>query len=236
MKALAVAIIIAAAVIAAAPSRARADDKRSDKLTDKHTVAVLGVLPKEPALARAAGAINAVIRTQAGAKTSEYAVTGTAKQIDAAVLAGECSTIDTHCAAKLGAALGSEFTISGELERRGTHQELVLALVDVRTKQRVRSVHQTTASNGDVKKLARTAYSRLVGGDLGDLAIEANAQQGEVLIDGQVVAGLFEGKTRITGLVKGSHLLGIRAKGYKPFAVDVTIESETQQMLLLDPE
>src|SRR6185312_14582206 len=112
-------LIALALVIATAPAFAG----------DKHTVAVLGVIPKEPALAHAADAITAVVRTQASAKTSEYTVKGTPKQITAAVLAGECSTIDAHCAAKLGDALGSEFTIAGELERRGTHQELVLALV-----------------------------------------------------------------------------------------------------------
>jgi len=203
---------------------------------DKHTVAVLGVIPKEPALARSASAITAVIRTQASAKSSEYAVKGSPKEIDAAILAAECSTIQASCAAKLGAALGTDMTIAGELERRGTHQELVLALVDVHTKQRVRSVHQTSASSADVKKLARAAYTRLVGGDLGGLAIEANAQQGDVLIDGQVVAGLFQGRTRIDGLLKGSHILAIHAKGYRPLEVDVTIEAETKQMLLLDPE
>jgi hypothetical protein len=97
-------------------------------------------------------------------------------------------------------------------------------------------VHQTSAASADAKKLARTAYSRLIGGDLGDLQITANVQQGDVLIDGQVVAGLFEGKTTLQGLVKGSHLLAIRAKGYKPFEVDVTIDSATTQTLLLDPE
>ena len=90
------------------------------------------------------------------------------------------------------------------------------------------SVHQ---SGTDPKKLARAAYTRLTGGDLGDLAIEANAQNG-----GQVVAALFDGRTTLTGLLKGSHVLAIRAKGYKPLEVDVTIEAQTRQMLLLDPD
>lgn len=200
---------------------------------DRHTVAVLGVIPKDEALAKSADAITRAIRAQAGAKTSEYAVKGAAKDLDAAMLAAECDTLQPGCAAKLGAAVGADDVIAGSLERRGTHTELVLTLVDVAHKQRIRSVHQ---SGTDPKKLARLAYSRLVGGDLGDLAIQANAQNGDVLIDGQVVAGLFEGKTTITGLVKGSHLLAIRARGYKPLEVDVTIEASTKQMLLLDPE
>lgn len=69
----------------------------------------------------------------------------------------------------------------------------------------------------------------------GELAIVANAQQGEVLIDGQVVAGLFEGRTTIGNLVKGTHLLSIRARGYRPLEIEVTIESATKQTLLLEP-
>jgi hypothetical protein len=203
---------------------------------DKHTVAILGVIPKDAALVKSADAMTAVVRTQAAAKSSEYSVKGSAKDIDAAILTAECSTIQPACAAKLGAALAVDYAIAGELERRGPHQVLVLTLVDVRTKQRIRSVHQTTTSNGDAKKLARAAYQRLIGGDLGELAIVANAQRGDVLIDGEIVAALFEGRTTISGLVKGSHMLAIHASGYRPLEVDVTIESATKQMLLLDPE
>ena len=203
---------------------------------DKHTVAVLGVFPKDTTLTKNANAIADVIRTHAAAKTSEYSVKGTVKEVDAAILAAECNAIQPSCAAKLGATLGAEFTIAGEFDRRGTHQVLVLSLVDVRTKARIRSAHQVTASNGDAKKLAHTAYVRLIGGEVGELAIAANAQRGEIAIDGEIVGALFDGRATIGGLVKGSHMLAIRAKGYKPFEVDVTIESETKQMLLLDPE
>lgn len=77
---------------------------------------------------------------------------------------------------------------------------------------------------------------RLVGGDTGDLAIVANAQRGDVLIDGQIVAALFEGKTTITGLIKGGHRLSIRAKGFRSLDMDIEIEAASKQMLLLEPE
>ncbi|HSD86488.1 MAG TPA: hypothetical protein VLB44_03200 [Kofleriaceae bacterium] len=208
-----------------AAGQAHADDKRP--------LAVLGVAPKDAALKKSAEAIAAAIRAQAGGKASEYRVMGTAKQIDAAQRTADCSALQASCAAKVGATVGAEYTIAGELDRRGTHQVLELSLVDVKTRQRIRSVHQV--SSGDPKKLARTAYTRLIGGDVGELAIAANAQQGEILIDGQIVGGLFQGRATIGNLVKGSHLLAIRAKGYRPFEVDVTIESSTKQMLLLEP-
>jgi hypothetical protein len=216
---------LAVAAVVLVASLAHADDK--------HTVAVLGVVPKDAASTKNASALNTTLRAESA---RDYAVKGSPKDIDAAIVAAECSTLQASCAAKLAAGLGAQYAIAGELERRGAHQELVLALFDARTKQRIRSVHQTSAASADAKKVARTAYSRLIGGDLGDLSINANVQQGDVLIDGLVVAGLFEGRTTIEGLVKGSHLLAIRAKGYKPFQVDVTIEGETKQTLLLDPE
>lgn len=218
MRALTVAIGLLATV-------AYADDKRP--------VAVLAIEPKDEALAKAADAVTRVVRAQAGAKRSEFRVTGTAKQIDTAMLASECSAIQARCAATLGEGLGAELVISGELERRGTHQVLVLALVDVKTKQRMRSVHQ---AGSDAKKVAKAAYLRLVGGDTGELAIVANAPRGDVLIDGQIVAALFEGKTTITGLIKGSHRLSIRAKGFRPLDIDVNVEHQSKQMLLLEPE
>ena len=173
---------------------------------DRHTLVVLGVEPTDSALTKSAHAMDAVIRTRAGV---EYALVGDAKAIDAAVLAGDCTTIQASCAGKLGSQLGAELAIAGKLDRRGTHVELTLALVDVEHKARVRSV--TQSGGGDPKKLAKLAYERLVGGDVGDLLIEANAEHGDVLIDDQVVAGLFGGKTTITGIARGNHILAIRA-------------------------
>jgi hypothetical protein len=203
---------------------------------DRCTIVVLGIAAKDTESSKAAGAITAGLRAQAGAKASEYRLTGTAKEVDTAILAAECSAIEARCAAKLGAALSADYAIAGELERHGTHQILVLALVDVGTRQRLRSFRQSTDAGADAKQLARTAYARLIDhDDLGELAIVANAQQGEVSIDGQVVAALFEGRTTLTGLVKGNHMLAIHARGFRPFEIEITIESQTRQMLLLDP-
>src|SRR5512143_3261806 len=98
---------IACLVVLLAGSIAQADDK--------HAVAVLSVVPKDAALIKSADAITAVIRTQAAAKSSEYTVKGTAKEIDAAILTAECSSIQQSCAAKLGATVGADYAIAGEL-------------------------------------------------------------------------------------------------------------------------
>ncbi len=219
---------VAVLAIVALAGAARADDRPA--------AIVIGVVAKDAPSAAPADAITATIRTRAAAKASDYRVVATPKQIETALHDADCDRAQPRCEAEVGKALGADVVLAGELERRGTHQTLVLSLVDVETKQRTRSVRQTGAAAADAKKLARSAYDRLVGDELGQLSIVANAQQGEVLIDGQVVAGLFEGKTTIGGLVRGNHLLSIRARGFRPLDVDVTVETTTKQTLLLDPE
>ncbi len=127
--------LLAVALLVASPAYA-----------DKPTLAVLGVVPKDHSLVASTNTINATLRIRAAAKSSPYRVHGTKKAIDSAMLAAECSTIETTCAAQLGASLGAEWTLVGELEKRGTSVELVLAIVDVQAKKRLRSVRTKLAA------------------------------------------------------------------------------------------
>ena len=199
---------------------------------EKPTLAVLGVAPKDHALVANANAITATIRAQA----KSYTLKGTPKQITKLSDAADCSALEPACSTKLGVALGADYAIAGELERRGEHQILTLALVDVAKKQRIRSLRDTVAIKGDMKKWARTAYNKLVDGEAGELVIAANAQNGEVWIDGQLAGALFEGRASVGGLANGGHQLAIRAKGFKPLEVEITVEFETKQSFLLEPE
>lgn len=225
--------VIAAAAVGLTALAAVAPIARAD---DKPAIAVIGVMAKDTELARAADAMTTALRAQAGRKTSGYKLKGTKKQIDTAILSAECSSIQPTCAAGLGSALSADYTIAGELERRGTHEVLVLSLVDVHAKTRLRAVREVAALKADAKKLARAAYTRLIGGDTGSLSIVANAQNGDVLIDGQSMAALFEGKATIEGLVNGTHQLSIRAAGYRPFDLEVTVEYATKETVLLDTQ
>jgi len=204
----------------------------STAYADKPSLAVLGVAPKDHGLIANANAITATIRSQAKA----YTLKGSPKEVTKASDAADCSPLEPACSTKLGAALGADYAIAGELERRGNHQILTLALVDVAKKQRIRSLRDTTAIKGDMKKWARTAYNRLVDGESGELIVAANAQQGEIWIDGQLAGALFEGRASLGGLTNGGHQLAIRAKGFRPLEVEITIEFETKQSFLLEPE
>jgi hypothetical protein len=203
---------------------------------DKPSVAVLEIVAKDTSLDRAASAVTAALRTRAGAKTSGYKVKGSRKEIDTAMLAAECSTIQASCSVALATKVGADYAIVGELDRRGGHRILTLSLVDARAKQRIRAVREVGAMTGDAKKLARTAYTRLIGDDVGALTVVANAENGDVLVDGHSVAALFEGKATIEGLVNGTHQLSIHARGFKPFDAEVEIQYATTETVLLDPE
>src|SRR5512139_3562839 len=82
---------------------------------DKPTVAVLGVVPKDASLARSSTALDTALRARAAVKASPYAPKGKKRDIDAKLLAAECSTHEAPCVAKIGAALGADFAIAGTL-------------------------------------------------------------------------------------------------------------------------
>lgn len=202
---------------------------------DRPTIAVLGVTTANPRLLKSAAALDDGLRARVAAKASPYRAKGTKKAIAAKLLAAECSAYEVPCAAKLGAAIGTDYALAGQLERRGEHVELVLVVVDVATKQRIKQYRDVIAATVDMKKLARTSFDKVSGiTDFGELAIVANAQRGDVYLDGQLVAALFEGRTRLTRLPQGKHRLEIRANGYRPFDVEIDIVGAVEQMVLLE--
>jgi hypothetical protein len=207
----------------------------------ERTVAIASIEAYEPMLEKPATALTTALRAHAakrpaGKKPRRYTPKGTPKEIAAATIAAECSPTQRACAATVGTAVGAEFVLAGQLEQRGTHYVLLLSLWDVKTKQRARSLRDVVATTVDINKWSRAVYDRLADVATGDLTIIANAKNGEILLDGQVIAALYDGRATITGLALGTHLLAIRAKGYRPFEVDITIEGATQQAVLLDPE
>lgn len=197
------------------------------------TLAVLGIEAMDHGVEGAAERLTAGLRESP--KRDRYDRKGAAKPIREAITKAECKFMQPACAAAVGAALAVDFVVAGELTKRGTHQVLVLALFDVRRKQRVRSVRETAAGNADARKWARTLYARLTDAATGELVIVANAQVGEILLDGAIVGALFEGRATIGGVAPGAHQLVIRARGYKPFETDVSVDGTTKQTLLLEP-
>jgi len=182
--------------------------------------------------AKLALALEAALESQSRGR---YASKATRKDVQAALDETDCKLVEPTCASSFGSRIAVDYVLAGEVETHGKHKRVVLALVNVKTRQRVRSLRDAIATASDNAKWARAMYDRLVAAAVGELTVIANAQRGEVLLDGQLVAALFEGKTTISGLVLGAHQLGIRAKGYKPIDVDITVDGSSKEMLLLEP-
>jgi hypothetical protein len=218
-------LVVTACVVSAICATAAADPKP--------TLAVAGIYPQEPEIGKLADTLTTAMRAVAGGR---YRVKPTtSKDIAAARLKADCNAVETACAAAMGEILGVEFVLTGELQARGEHPVLVLSLVNVQTKQRIRSMRDSFAKTVDPRRWAEAAYKRIASASVGELVIVANAQHGDVLVDGQLAGALFDGRTMITGIATGTHQLEIRAQGFRPFTVDVSVDGTTRQTLLLEP-
>ncbi len=87
-----------------------------------------------------------------------------------------------------------------------------------------------------MKKLARTSFDRVTGdAEFGELELTANAQRGDVYLNGELAGALFEGRVTLTRLVQGTYKLEVRANGYRPFDIEIDVEGPTKQSVLLEP-
>lgn len=195
----------------------------------------ISVEGKERESFAAATAFSRALGKLAAAKTARYAPSGTEKEITAAIRAGECLPTEAPCAAKLGAALAVEYVLVGQIETRAKHRTVTIAMVNVKTRQRVRSLRDTVATSTDPKKWARKIYDRMIDAEAGELTVIANAPRGDVLLDGEVVGALFGGRVTLLGVAIGTHQLAIRAPGYQVLETEITVDGKTSETLLLDP-
>jgi hypothetical protein len=193
---------------------------------DGPTVAVR-IEAKDADAANTAVALNKALRA-VSAKPS-------AKDVDAAVLRAECSILQPACAASIGEALAVSHVLVGQVERRGARSTLTLSLINVHTKQRVRSLREVIVKNANLPRLARSLFTRILDEGTGEIVIAANAQRGQILLDGLAVTELYQGRATISGVALGTHELQIRAAGYRPFTSDVEVDGRTEQNVLLDP-
>ncbi len=217
--------VIALAALAAV---AAADPK------PKPTIAII-VDAKDRDAIPTADELTASLRKLAGKKAERFAVKGTDKDWIAAKRAAECSAMQLGCAVTIGASLGVDFVAVGVAETRAQHRVIVINLVNVSTKQRVRSLRDTVTTQVKLQKWAQKIYERVISNDTGEIVVITNAKGGDVLIDGQLIAALYEGKATLPNLAVGTHALTIRAPGFKLLETEVTVDGSTRESILLEP-
>lgn len=200
---------------------------------DRPTLAVT-IAASSPETSRPNDQALALVRKLADAKTGPYQHKATPREVAAALIKAECQVMEPACAAKLGTALGVNYLLAGTIEARAQRLVIQLVMVNVRTKQRVRSA-RGVATAATLDKTVRTTYAQLTDKTTGELTVIVNAKQGDVVLDGQTVGQLWEGRATVSGLSLGSHELAIRAKGYKPIAIEIRIDGSNTETLLLDP-
>jgi hypothetical protein len=200
----------------------------------KPTIAIMAIDPKGIEAAELANTLTTAMRGLA-AKSGRFRAKGTQRELVDAYAKLDCEAVKPACAAAIGAAVGVDFVMTGELEPRGDHPVLSLALVNVSSRTRVRSLRESVSKSVDPRRWAAKAYDRMVGVSAGELIIVANAQRGEIWLDGELVAALFDGRATLSDIALGSHKLSIRASGFRPFDVDITVDGSTRQNLLLEP-
>jgi hypothetical protein len=216
--AIVVALITAAGGAAAAPAP---------------TVAVY-IASSEPSVAKLVVALAAGLRDAAG-KPGPYRAKGTAKAVAEAIDQAKCTPIEPACAAAIGEHLAVDYMIVGKVEPRGARAVLAVSVVKVEARQRVRSLRAIAAAGADGRQWARAVYAQLVDDATGELAIVANAQAGEIFIDGVRAAELFKGRATVVGLAIGNHELSIRAPGYRAFDEELIVDGHTRELVLLVP-
>lgn len=215
-----VALLVLARLAAAEPAKA--------------TVAIV-IDSKDRDALKAADALTAHLRAFAGKKAERFATKGSDKDWRAARREAGCTPLQLACAVRLGQLLGADFVVTGEVETRAQRRVVVVAMVSVAKKQRVRSLRDTVMTSFDTKKWAQRIYERVVGSDTGELTIVTNGKGGDVILDGELVAALYQGKARITNVAVGAHALVIEAPGFRTLEIEVVIDGTSTETVLLDP-
>ena len=214
---------IAVMIVLLAATHARAE-------TVSYAVEIAG---KDARSAKTAASLANGLRA-AGRGKASYRAKGSAKEIAAAIAKAECAIVQPACAATVGTALGVDYIFVGEVELRASRPTAVINVISVKTKRRVRSVRDVAALRATPQAWAKAIYRRLVDDATGELHLSSNVERGVVLVDGQPVTELFERRATVQGLALGTHQLSIRAAGYQPFEMEITIDGTTKVSALVD--
>ncbi|HWN71035.1 MAG TPA: DUF2380 domain-containing protein, partial [Haliangium sp.] len=183
---------------------------------NKPSVAVLGLeviddgTGVDPQTTELAKTLTQALREGTRQDVSPYrlAPNGDKELLEVKLLSG-CANEARACMAQIGRDLGADWLVYGKVEKRDTGYQVTLKLLKVDTTAMERVTTEVIPfSDNNEKSIrqnwGRSLYNRLTGiPDQGNLAIQANVDQGRVFVDGQLATTLRRGRARIDGLVEG---------------------------------
>src|SRR5688572_2374199 len=182
--------------------------------------------------------LTAGLRAQAKGATSPYSLVPNAEaELTEVKVINMCDDEGLGCMSSIGKDMKADRLLYGRITKRKNGYQVSLDLLDVKKKEMERSASEiipfADATSPGIGRWAKTLYGKLTGTAEtgGTLLISANADNGEVFVDGKSKAKLVNGTARIGGLSEGSHTIGIQAPGYKTWAGEATVTAgETTKM------
>lgn len=155
-------------------------------------------------------------------------------------LMGNCDTEKPACMAPIGASVGADYLMFGNIIK-GTDKgkegyRVVLKVLNVRTKgleDHGSFVPLTSLGDSGAKEWAQREYARLTGDKApvatpdraeaaGKLLVKGNVKSGDVYV-GTVKKGRLDGGALTLTLPEGAHAVAIEAPGYKRYETTVTV-------------
>lgn len=183
--------------------------------------------------------LTAGLRREAKAAASPYSLVPNAdRDLTEVKVINMCEDAAVGCMSDIGKDLKADRLLYGSITRRKNGYQVSLDLLDVKKKAMERSTSELIpfgeANAAGVARWSKTLYGRLTGSSAesgGTLVVTANADSGQVLIDGKPRGKLSGGTARITGVSPGSHTVGVQASGFKNWSGDATVtDGETTKV------
>ncbi len=145
---------------------------------------------------------------------------------------------DSACQKKIGAKVGTNRYVWGTLQLEGKQVTAILHLWENGNEKQQATLRYasnlTDPSDDALLKIAEDGFSQLVGAAQGKLELTAGTVTGDVLVDGQRVAGITNGHAELS-LPGGDHEVRVRASGYHEATGTVTIKPGSSAELELSP-
>jgi hypothetical protein len=194
----------------------------------KPTIAVLGleVVDKAgtptPVDTQVAQELTTGLRLRAKAGTGPYQIAPNSdKELVDEKLLKNCDDEKPTCMAAIGNELNADFLMYGRIEKQGGAYQVTINLLDVKRKQREKSIPQpipiAESSGAALQVWAKKIYAALTGQtDTCTLVIKTTGgvDKGTILVNNEPKGNISVGNGEVKGLAEGKYTVAVEAKDF----------------------